>query len=62
MLTYKKSLTYFEKALENKVLQRGERHKDLVRYYKQIGEVYYLMGDKLNGDKYQIKADEIEKG
>ena len=49
----------FEKALSNKILQRGEGHKDLVKYYNYISEVYYLMENKGQGDSYKAKAEAI---
>jgi tetratricopeptide (TPR) repeat protein len=58
---YKKSLMYFEKALNNKIKQRGQGHKDLVRFYTNISEVYYLTGNKEQGDFYKIKSEEILK-
>ncbi len=56
---YNTSLKYFERALKNKILQRGERHKDLIKFYKYISEVYYLMENKLKGDEYKIKWEKI---
>ncbi|MGH2666113.1 MAG: tetratricopeptide repeat protein [Flavobacterium sp.] len=58
---YTISLGYFEKALENKIIQRGEGHKDLVKFYKYISDVYFLMENKWKGDEYKIKWEEIEK-
>ena len=56
---YSASLKCFEKALNNKILQRGEGHKDLVKYYNYISEVYYLMDNKALGDSYKTKAEAI---
>ena len=56
---YKTSIDYFEKALQNKIKQRGQGHKDLVRYYNNISEVYYLMDNKAQGDFYKAKSEEI---
>jgi tetratricopeptide (TPR) repeat protein len=58
---YQTSLAYFEKALKNKIKQRGEGHKDLVRFYTNISEVYYLMGNKEQGELYKTKSEEISK-
>lgn len=58
---YDASLDYFEKALRNKIIQRGEGHKDLVKFYKYISDVYYLKENKLKGDEYKIKYEEIER-
>ncbi|MGB4970988.1 MAG: tetratricopeptide repeat protein [Saprospiraceae bacterium] len=58
---YSTSLVYFESALKNKITQRREGHKDLVKFYKYISDVYYLMGNKLKGDEYKIIYAEIEK-
>ena len=58
---YKKALKYFEKALENKIRQRGPGHIDVVRFYKNMSDVYYLMGQKTQGDIYNSKAEEILK-
>jgi tetratricopeptide (TPR) repeat protein len=58
---YNTSLEYFERALKNKIIQRGEGHKDLVKFYKYIGDVYYLMENKLKGDEYKVIWEEIEK-
>ena len=57
---YPSSLKCFEKALNNKILQRVEGHKDLVKYYNYISEVYYLMENKEQGDRYKAKADAID--
>ena len=54
---YKTALDYFDKALQNKILQRGLGHKDLARYYKKISDVYYLMGDKIQGDLYNAQSE-----
>ena len=59
--SYKKSLSYFEKALENKLKQLGPGHKDLARYYKNIAEVHLLAGDKVKSDEFARKAEEILK-
>ena len=58
---YNTSLEYFERALKNKIIQSGEGQKDLVRFYKYISDVYYLQENKLKGDEYKIKCEEIEK-
>ena len=55
------ALEYFEKALKNKIIQRGEGHKDLVKFYKYISDVCYLKGDQLKGDEYKTKYKEIEQ-
>jgi hypothetical protein len=54
-------LTSYEKALAIKIAQLGQGHKDLIRYYKSISEVYGLMGNKARSDEYRRKAEEIEK-
>jgi tetratricopeptide (TPR) repeat protein len=56
---YEKSLSYYQKALQNKVEQLGDGHKDLARYYTHISEVYYLMENKEQGDFYKAKAEEV---
>jgi tetratricopeptide (TPR) repeat protein len=58
---YNTSLEFFEKALKNKILQRGEGHKDLVRFYKYISEIYYLLGNQTQGDEFKMKWEQIEK-
>lgn len=55
------SLEYFEKALSTKIRQLGEGHKDLIKYYKYVSKVHYLLNDKLKGDEYKLKAESIEK-
>ena len=55
------SLDYFEKALKNKIIQRGEGHKDLAKYYKYVSDVYYLMDNKEQGDFYKSKSEESTK-
>ncbi|MCC7026080.1 MAG: tetratricopeptide repeat protein [Saprospiraceae bacterium] len=55
------ALEHFEKALKNKIIQRGEGHKDLVKFYKYISDVCYLKGDQLKGDEYKTKYKEIEQ-
>lgn len=57
---YKNAYVYYEKALFNKIEQKGEGHKDLVKYYKYLSEVSYLMADTEKGDLYKFKADSIE--
>ena len=57
---YSISLEYYEKSLKNKIAQRGEGHKDLVKFYKKMSDVYYLMGNNKQGDFYKIKAEEIK--
>ena len=59
---YMLSLGYFEKALNNKIIQRGEGHKDLSKYYKNISEVYFLMGNNIQGDFYKTKSEDVIKG
>ncbi len=56
---YKTAIKYFEKALENKIIQRGEGHKDLVRFYKNMSDVYYLMQNKAKGGFYKNKLERI---
>lgn len=46
---YKRAIEYFEKALDNKILQRGPGHKDLVKYQQYLSEVYYLSNNKEKG-------------
>jgi tetratricopeptide (TPR) repeat protein len=58
---YATALTYFDQALKNKIAQRGVGHKDLVRFYKFISNTYYLMDNKLKGDEFKNKGEEIEK-
>ncbi len=58
---YDSSLVYFQKALSNKVLQRGEGHKDLKRHYNNISAVYMLMGNRVEGELYKSKADSCLK-
>ncbi len=58
---YNKSLKFFEMALNSKILQLGSGHKDLSKYYASISDVYYLMQDKMQGDFYKMKADEVLK-
>lgn len=58
---YKTSLTYFEKALSNKIAQLGEGHKDLLRFYKSVSDVYYLIENKEQGDLYKARADGLLK-
>lgn len=58
---YKTSLDYFEKALQNKILQRGDGHKDLVKFYTYLSEVYYLMGNNELGEFNNKKSGEILK-
>lgn len=55
------SLIYFDKALNNKVRQRGEGHKDLVKYYNYVSKVHYLLNDIPKGDEFKLKAEAIEK-
>jgi len=56
---YPMSVEYFEKALRNKIIQRGDGHKDLGRYYKYLSDVYYIMGDKDEGDLYKSKYEAV---
>lgn len=58
---YDKALMCFQKALNNKIIQRGEGHKDLAKYYTYISEVYYLMGDTVQGELYKNKATGLAK-
>lgn len=58
---YDTALEYFEKALRNKIIQRGEGHKDLVKFYKYISDACYLKGDQFKGDEYKTKYKEIEQ-
>jgi len=58
---YALSVEYFEKALHNKIIQRGEGHKDLGRYFKYLSDVYYLMQDKAQGDLYKSKYEAVSK-
>lgn len=56
---YEVSIEYFEKALQNKIKQNGEEHKDLAKYYKNISDVYYLMDNKQQGDFYKTKSESL---
>jgi tetratricopeptide (TPR) repeat protein len=56
---YATSLMYFEKTLQNKIAQRGEGHKELAPFYKNISDVYYLMDNRAEGDRYKALSDEI---
>ncbi len=58
---YDTSLDYFQKALKNKIDQLGPEHKDLAKYYEAISGVYYLMGNKEQGDIYKGKVNELLK-
>lgn len=58
---YETSLSYFRKLLANKIEQLGPDHKDLVKVYNSLSEVYYLMGNKTLGDENKAKGDEILK-
>lgn len=57
---YKNSLMYFEKLLKNKIEEKGPGHKDLIKIYKSISDVYFLMGNKEQGDLFKAKADDIK--
>jgi tetratricopeptide (TPR) repeat protein len=59
---YQISLEYFEKALKNKIIQRGEGHKDLARFYAYISDVYFLMDNKLKSEDYKLKSETLKKG
>jgi len=56
---YKTAIKYFEKALDNKIVQRGQGHKDLVKYQQYLRDVYYLSNNKEKGDYYKALAEEI---
>ena len=58
---YKRSLSYYEKALHSKIIQLGQGHKDLSVYYTRISEVYYLMNNEVKGSQYKQKAEEVVK-
>lgn len=58
---YDTSIAYFKKLLQNKIEQLGPGHKDLVKVYHAISDVYYLMGDKQMGDSYKLIAEDIPK-
>ena len=51
----------YEKALQNKITQVGQRHKDLARFYKNLSDVYYLMGNVKEGDSYKRKSEEAAR-
>lgn len=53
---YSSALVYFEKALKNKAQQSGPGHKDVGKIYSLLSDVYYLMGNKAQGDAYKAKA------
>jgi tetratricopeptide (TPR) repeat protein len=53
---YQEALNYFELALNIKITQLGPGHKDLSRYYKNMSDVYYLMGDNTRGDEFKEKT------
>jgi tetratricopeptide (TPR) repeat protein len=58
MKAYNTALEYYQLALQNKIIQLGEKHKDLAKYYKSISDIYFLMGNKEQGDLYKAKANE----
>ena len=57
---YDASLEYFEKALRNKIIQRGEGHKDLVKFYKYISDVYYLKENKLKETNTKLNTKKLK--
>ncbi|MBK9271980.1 MAG: hypothetical protein IPM48_10315 [Saprospiraceae bacterium] len=52
-------ISNIEKALGNKVLQRGVGHIDLIKYQQYLSEVHYLMGNNEKGDYYKALSDAI---
>ena len=58
---YKQAINNYEKALAIKIAQVCPKHKDLIRYYKSISEVYGLMGDKALSEENRLKAEAIER-
>lgn len=59
MKKYDASIINFELALQNKIKQRGPGHKDLVRFYRYLSEVYYLSNNMEKGDYYKKEAESI---
>ncbi len=57
---YDLAIVYFEKALRNKQMHKGKGHKDLVKFYKYLADVYYLMDNKTKGDEYKEQYQTIE--
>jgi tetratricopeptide (TPR) repeat protein len=58
---YPRALVYFERALQNKIAQLGNGHRDLGRYYLQLGEVHSLAGNEAMASEYRMKAQEVER-
>ena len=50
-------MAFYLKALENQIIQRGSEHKDLIGYYKNVSDLYYLMGNNEQGELYKTKAN-----
>lgn len=54
---YAEALQFYELALANKILQRGEGHKDLQRFYSNVSVTHYAMGNKAQGDLFKQQAE-----
>jgi hypothetical protein len=46
--------------LKNKIIQYGEGNKNLIKFYKYISDIYYLMDDKIKGEEFKTKWEEID--
>ncbi|MEP6646388.1 MAG: tetratricopeptide repeat protein [Saprospiraceae bacterium] len=56
---YDTALTYLQKLEENKILQVGPDHKDLIKVYTSLSDLYQLMGNDEQMVLYKSKADAI---
>ncbi|HMS98397.1 MAG TPA: tetratricopeptide repeat protein [Saprospiraceae bacterium] len=59
---YPTALGYFEKALKNKIIQKGEAHADLAKFYQYLSDIWYLMEDKVKGEEYKNTATKLTNG
>lgn len=59
---YAKALEYYDKALQNKILQLGPTHKDLAKYYGNVSDMYLMTGNKEKGALYKAKKESVSSG
>ena len=50
------AINYFELALKNKILQRGEHHKEVTKIYNYLNELYYLIKNNVKGNFNKEKS------
>ncbi|HZV69135.1 MAG TPA: tetratricopeptide repeat protein [Saprospiraceae bacterium] len=56
---YNTAIEYYQQLAQNKIEQLGPAHKDLVKIYNTLSELYFMQGNTDLGEFNKKKAEEI---